>query len=164
MEESPIKKLYLKTSIMNTKQYLVIGLCAMFTFLNGCKSSDDPVAVDPFVQQTTLLENNSKPWILSGGSITKDGYDVSSQFNGFELTITGSQYRTVNSLKDVWETQGSWSYHNNNVNVLERNDGVLLTIKLINNELTVSFTDPKGSSGGKLEGISGDYTFNLVSE
>ncbi|HNP17479.1 MAG TPA: hypothetical protein PKL31_03505 [Fulvivirga sp.] len=149
---------------MNVKLYLVIGLCTVFILLNGCKSSDDPVAIDPFAQQTTLLENNGKPWISSGGSIIKDGYDVSSQFNGFKLSISGNQYSTVNSLKDVWGTQGSWSYHDNNINVLERNDGVLLTIKLINNELTITFTDPKGSSGGSLEGISGDYIFELVSE
>ena len=149
---------------MNAKVNLVIGLYAVSIFLNGCKSSDDPVAADPLAQQTTLLENSNRPWVLSEGSIIKDGHDVSSQFEGFQLSISGNNYSTVNSLKDVWAAQGSWSFYDNNINVLGRNDGVLLTIKLINNELTISFTDPKGSSGGSMEGISGDYTFNLLSE
>jgi hypothetical protein len=151
---------------MKTK-YINIALSAIVivTILlsSGC-SSDEGGDPSPLDVQLALLENENKSWISAGGSITKDGFDVSDQFAGFKLTITGFNYKTENSLSGVWAIQGSWSFKNDQITAMERNDGVVVTIDNISStQLVLSFTDPNGT-GGRYSSISGDYVLTLVSE
>jgi hypothetical protein len=144
---------------MSIKQTTIIAVVLLFLSISACKNND-PVAPDIFDRQVTLLENNGKPWVSAGGSVVKDGFDVSDQFEGFQLTFSGNNFTTTNSLPNVWPSESAWAFHNDDIDVIERADGVLMTITLSANTLEVKFTDPQGSSG-RFRGVPGDYVFVL---
>jgi len=142
---------------------LPIIILLSIILISGC-SKDDGGDPSPLDEQLALLENESQSWVSAGGSIVKDGFDVSDQFAGFKLTITAFDYTTENSLSGVWADQGSWTFKDDQITTLERNDGVIITIQSISSsQLVLSFTDPNGT-GGRYSSIPGDYVFTLVSE
>lgn len=156
-----LKHKIMKTNYITTALSVIILLS--MSIISGC-SKDDGGNPSPLDEQLMLLENQSKSWVLTGGSVIKDDFDVSDQFTGFKLTITGFNYMTENSLSGVWASQGTWTFKDNQVTTLERNDGILVTINNISSsQLVLSFTDPNGS-GGRYSSIPGDYAFTLVSE
>ena len=143
------------------KTILLVGLLAAICF-SGCKK-DTPLTETE--QRLVELKNSGKGWILAGpsGSVIKDGYDVTSQFTGFKLNFGDYTYTTQNSLTLVWEPSGTWQYLNNDPNKIERGDGYILDLTISTNTLDISFVGP-GSTGGRLDGVSGSYLFHLVSE
>jgi hypothetical protein len=146
-----------------TTALLIVFLLAM-SILSGC-SKDDGGSPSPMDKQQTLLENGSKSWVLVGGSVLKGDIDVSNEFAGFKLTVTGFNYVTENSPSGgVWASQGTWTFKDNQVTAIERNDGVLMTIDNISStDLVLRFTDPD-DVGGRYSSIIGDYVFTLKSE
>ena len=149
----------MKTKYINIALSVIVLITVLFS--SGCSSDDGEPS--PLDAQLALLENGGKSWVSAGGSIIKDDFDVSSQFTGFKLTITGFGYTTENSLSGVWSNSGTWSYQNDQLTVLERNDGVVLNITISATDLVIIFTDPNGT-GGRYSSIPGDYVFTLKSE
>lgn len=151
----------MKTNYITTTLSVIVLL--VVTIISGC-SKDDGESSSLLDEQLVLLENGGKSWILTGGSVIKDDFDVSDQFAGLKLTITGFDYMTVNSLSGVWASQGTWTFKDNQLTALERNDGVILRIDNISaSQLVLSFTDPNGT-GGRYSSIPGGYIFTLMSE
>ncbi len=116
-------------------------------------------------ERLKALRNNGSPWVLSSGGVMKDGYDVSDQFTGFKLTIGEYTYSAQNSLADAWPALGTWEFNNDQINSILRDDGVVIGVALTgsNSNLTLTYT-ALAPSGGRIEGLAGDYIFNLVSE
>jgi hypothetical protein len=140
---------------------IVLSGVLCFTACSSEDVGDDPTPID---QQLILLENGSKSWVLAGGSVIKDDFDVTDQFNGFELTVQGFNFTTVNSLSGVWADQGSWTFVDDQITKMERNDGVVVNIQQVSSsQLTLRFSDPNGT-GGRYSSIPGDYVFTLLSE
>lgn len=151
----------MKTNYITTVLSVIILLS--MSIISGC-SKDDGGSPSPIDVQLMLLENQSKSWVLAGGTVIKDDFDVSDQFTGFKLTITGFNYTSENSLSGVWADQGTWSFKDNQITAMERNDDIIVTINNISSsQLVLSFTDPNGT-GGRYSSIPGDYVFTLVSE
>jgi hypothetical protein len=151
----------MKTKYITT--VLSIIVLSAITIISGCSSDngEDPTPLD---EQLALLENESKSWVSAGGSIIKDGFNVSDQFSGFKLTITGFNYTSENSLSGVWASSGTWDFQDGSLITLDRNDVVVVTIGNISStQLVLSFTDSNGT-GGRYSSISGDYVFTLKSE
>lgn len=145
---------------MNAKN---IAYIAIIVFSIGCKGKTvDPVEPTALELQLASLQNDSKPWSLTSGSVIKDGYDVSSQFSGFTLKVDDFTYITTNSIDSAWPSSGTWEFSNNNPNKIIRDDGVLMDLTLINNELTLTFN--VSGLTGRVKGIDGEYTFTLLSE
>ncbi len=146
--------------------FVVTALISLLV-LSGCPGPDptpdpDP-GPDPKDAQLSALKNGGSSWVLSSGGVVKDGFDVSNQFTGFKLNIGEYTYSIQNSLETAWPDSGSWGFNNDNINSIKRDDGVVLSVILGGGNLTLSFT-AAGSTGGRIEGLSGDYVFNLVSE
>lgn len=137
------------------------------SILTGCPgpepTPDPDPGPDPKDEQLLALKNNGNSWVISGGGVVKDGYDVTDQFTGFKLDIGEYTYNTQNSLSTAWPSSGNWEFNNGNINSIKRSDGVIISVSFSGSNLSLTFT-ASGSSGGRIEGLAGDYIFNLVSE
>lgn len=145
---------------MNTKY---IAYIAIIVFSFNCKGNKiDPVEPTDIELQLASLQNDNKPWSITSGSVTKDGYDVSSQFNGFVLTVGEFTYSTQNGLNSAWPSAGTWEFSNNDPNKIMRDDGVLMNVEFVDNNLILTFSAT--NVGGRVKGIDGEYEFILSGE
>jgi hypothetical protein len=148
---------------MKNKYLIYLALFTITIISVSCKDKNtDPDPTELEIQLEALMNNNSS-WGLNGGSVIKDGYDVSSQFDGFILSIGEFTYATENGLTTAWPTQGTWQFVNENPNKIKRDDGVDVDVTVANNQLTLTFTVT--DIGGRGNGIDGvyKYKFNLTS-
>jgi hypothetical protein len=151
------------TYIKNT---ITIVLLSSLLFCAGCSKDDspDPKAV-ALNKQLEALMNEGSSWVLgSTGSVMKDDIDVSSQFTGFKLTIGNKTYTTQNSLGHVWKTSGTWDFQGDNINQIVRDGSVAVSVSHDDNNLILTFVAGGKSEGARVNSISGEYVFNLVSE
>lgn len=142
--------------------YATYILIALGIFLVGCK--DD----DPTIRETTTdaLINNNKPWIISGGSVTLDGDDVSNSFEGFEISFAQTTYTSSNG-GDIWPEaiDAPWSFKGTDegdASTIIRSDQIEVQIVVTKESqllLTFTFYDVNG----RINGISGNYIFDLRS-
>lgn len=139
-------------------QYISILFLVCLTIISGCKSdSTDPT---PQENQKMLLINNGLSWRL--GTVTKDGLDVTDQFTGFKLTIGNFTYTTINALPSAWPTSGTWSFANEAGTMIDRNDGVQITVAVTPTTLKLTFSVLGLGDGGRINGVDGEYVFDLV--
>ena len=125
--------------------------------------SDDPVTEDPLTESTEeekqLESLSASAWKMS--SITLDGADATSNFDGLVLTINSDKtYSTNGSYDPVWPSSGSFTF-GSDINTLTRDDGVSMTISVSETSLTVTFT--YADSGGRIDALPGDYVFSFTS-
>ncbi len=146
----------------NITYIISILLLSSFITLIGCKDDSDPAPTELDLQ-LTALQNGGSNWVLGSDGVLKDGFDVTSQFTEFKLTIGAFTFTTENSLSGAWPASGTWEFVNDNPNQILRSDGVQMTVSLSDNNLTLTFTGA-GSSGGRTESVDGEYQFRLVSE
>lgn len=147
------------------KYTLTTGLILALLIISGCTEDISPKA-EALKNQLNLLKNDGRPWILesTSGSVVKDGFDVSDQFAGFKLSLGDKTYTTQNGLSPVWETSGTWNFQGDNPNLILRGDGLVISVSLLNNNMTLTFTAEGSPSGGRTNSISGEYNFHLVGE
>ncbi|MEQ9167600.1 MAG: hypothetical protein RLO12_15180 [Fulvivirga sp.] len=141
---------------------LSVVLIGLLTIVS-CKDDSEPTPSEIEEQLTALMNDGSK-WVLSNDGVTKDGFDVTSQFAGFKLTIGNKTYATENGLSPVWETSGIWDFQNDNPNLILRDGDTSITISLSGGNLTMTFMADGASTGGRTQSVSGEYQFHLVGE
>lgn len=148
---------------MNKSIYTIALICLVLII--GCKKDDVEPTPDPAQEQLINLMNGGVSWVVSDqGAVYKDNYDVTNQFAGFKLTIGEFNYSTENSTSNAWPTSGSWQFVDNDLNRIERNDGVLIMVVLSGNNLTLTFNVEEANTGGRYFDVPGEYSFHLVSE
>lgn len=150
---------------MNIIKYTATSflLIAILVFA-GCDEGTDP-KVAALNKQLTALMNGGNAWVLgTNGSVTKDDVDVTSQFSGFKLILGKRTYTTQNSLSHVWKSTGTWDFQEDNPNLILRDGSVQVSINHLDSSLTLRFTAAGKSSGGRVNSVSGEYVFQLVSE
>ncbi len=139
-------------------QYISILFIICLAFISGCKSdSADPTPQD---SQKTLLINNGLSWTI--GTVTKDGLDVTDQFTGFKLTVGDFTYTTVNALASAWPASGTWSFANEAGTLVDRSDGVQVTVVVTTSSLKLTFSVTGLGDGGRTKGVDGQYVFDLI--
>jgi len=140
-------------------------LIASLTF-SGCKEEGVDPKVAVLNKQRDVLMNGGKPWVLgTAGSVRKDNVDVSSQFAGFKLTIGNKTYATQKSLSHVLKAIGTWEFKQSNPDKILMDGSTEVSVSHVNSILTLKFNAiGEGSKGGRLNSVSGEYVFNLVSE
>lgn len=136
-----------------------ILLIVALAFAVSCrhKKNDDPSPQD---QQKTFLINGGIAWKL--GTVTKNGLDVTDQFDGFRLTIGDFTYTTVNALASAWPASGSWSFTNEAGTLVTRNDGVEIQVQVSTTSLKLTFMVTGLGGGGRIDSVDGGYVFDLV--
>lgn len=141
---------------------LSVVLISLLTIVS-CKDDSDP-APSEIEEQLTALMNGGSKWVLSNDGVTKDGFDVTSQFADFKLTIGNKTYSTENDLSPVWEASGVWDFQNDNPNLVLRDGVTSITLSLSGGNLTMTFMADGASTGGRTKSVSGEYEFHLVGE
>ena len=141
--------------------YTLIVFVSVFSLVvfSGCPGPGP----NKFEERLNELRNNQVPWVLASGGVEKDGYDVSDQFSGFKLTIGEYTYKAQNSLATAWSASGNWEFYNDRIDLIRRDDGVLIQVSLNGSNLILSF-DTSADAGGRIMDVPGNYTFNLTSE
>lgn len=142
--------------------FSILLLAGLSTFIS-CKDDSDTEPT-PLELQLEALQNGGSNWVLANDGVQKDGYDVTSQFPGFALTIGNKTYNTQNGTDPVWPASGTWDFQNDNPNLILRDDGTSITISLSGNTMTLTFMANGINSGGRVDAVSGEYQFHLVSE
>ncbi|MBT5505940.1 MAG: hypothetical protein HOK17_02210 [Flammeovirgaceae bacterium] len=141
--------------------FFIFSIAAMM--LISCGDDDDGSVADDPAEQTEeekqLESLSASVWTMS--SITLDGADATSNFDGLVLTIKSDKtYSTNGSYDPVWPSSGSFTF-GSDINTLTRDDGVSMTISVSETSLTITFT--YADSGGRIDARPGDYVFSFTS-
>ena len=124
---------------------------ALLTFLSACKK-DDP-------NPTTLrIKELTSVWNVS--SVINDDVDVTSQFSGFKLTINDRTYSTING-GNPWPASGTYEINSTDLNTILRSDGTAVTIDEITATTLILSFNFSSLVGGRLSGVTGNFTFSL---
>ena len=140
----------------------ILFAAVLIILVISCKGTETAPTPDPTDEQLQALMNNGSAWVLGAGGVEKDGYNVTDQFTGFKLTIGEFTYSAQNGVASAWPNSGTWSFNNGNSNFVLRDDGVVISVAFNGATLLLTFTI--NSAGGRSDGITGEYIFQLVSE
>ena len=153
---------YIK-SILLSLSLILLSFSIIFSLMNCSSSSgDDP---DPeLTEEEKQLNLLAKTWDLKKVEYGSD--DVTDRFDGFTLTMTkGKAYSSTPERGDYdfepFKASGSWEFKDGNLNVLNRNDGVIMDIKVTENSLNMTFMITEAN--GRLAGL-GEYKFDLTAQ
>lgn len=125
----------------------------------SCRGGDDPTPPEETPQEVAqaLLEAN---WtIANGGSITLDGSDVSSRYDGFSLDIENGTFTTTNA-GSLFPATGTWSWVGSTDNQVTTGNGKSITItELTSTRIVFNFlkTDQNVAAG-----VPGNYVVTLT--
>jgi hypothetical protein len=142
-------------------QYTAIALF-LFSMVNCSSSSDDPGP--ELTEEEMQINRLAKTWSL--GTVHYGGDDVTDRFDGFTLNMTKSKtYSSTLERGDYdfepFKDTGSWDFKGDNLNVLDRNDGVEMDIVVTENSLKMNYLITE--SNGRLAGL-GEYQFDLTTQ
>ena len=142
---------------MKTKSIFILSFLAFGLIFSSCKKDSPTPKTDEEIQ----LEKLSGTWVVSAAanSVTIAGNDVSSEWAAFELTISEGSFTSSGAgSTDVWPTSSTWTF-GSEVSILQRNDGTDITVSVDETSLlmTFNYTVP----GGRLDGIEGNWVFNM---
>jgi hypothetical protein len=140
------------------KVIILISTLASVLVLASCSGGGDPSPVDTFEQK--LIGT----WNLN--SVKRDGNDVTSEFNGFEISFNeGADSFSITGGNDIIYSSGSYTLSGTNAMTLSsggENTSVSLSLSSNERQLTFSFRNNKTIySGGRNDGVAGDYVFVL---
>jgi hypothetical protein len=138
----------------HSAKYFVILILSLS--IMSCGGGDDgPPSPTPQEAAEALLIG---AWDLSGGSITLDGVDVSSKYNGFVVTI-GAQSLNTSNGGDLFTATGTWQWSGESDSEFITGSGKEIVINtLTTSTFSFSFTKTAGNSPS---GIPGIYVINL---
>ena len=127
----------------------------------GCDGDSDPEAEDASETIKELMVNDGAQWVPN--TIMKDGYDVTDQFAGFTLKIGSDQtYEVTNALETAWpKNTGTWEFADTDGKTVRRDDGTLMNVSVTETTLQLVFM---ASVNGRMDGVDGEFTFNLVTQ
>ena len=145
---------------IKTIKYLLL-LVAILTY--SCSGGDD----EP-TEEELIVEALAKTWGVSDGNraVVFQGLDASRFWQDFQLSFTDNRSFTASNVpsgyEDVWPASGTFTFPDpNNANLIERNDGVMITINVVSETLVeLSFT--LNDQGGSVSGTTGSYVFALA--
>ena len=133
-----------------TKFNLILGFLMIVTIAScgGGGGGDDSPQETPQEIAQALLEAN---WtIANGGSITLDGSDVSSRYDGFSLDIEDGTFTTTNA-GSLFPANGTWTWVGTSDNQVTTGNGKQITItELSGTRIVFNFmkTDQNVAAGG----------------
>ena len=145
-----MKKLFTYASILSV---LLLSAC-----------HDDEKGTDPRTKNMNLL--TSSVWVTESVDHTTDG-DLTFQYENFSIafTQTGSsgmdgEYIAVNGGNAFPDSYGEWSLSSDSKTILLSNDQEMTIESLTEGSLVLNFiVEPP--TGGRVEGVSGEFTFHL---
>ena len=137
----------------------------MSVVINSCKKTTTTPKTDEELQ----IEKLTGTWVLDPSAprpVSVDNNDPAQDWTGFTLTLGNKTYNanTSASLGDVlvWPsgTGRTWAFAPNDVRILDRDDGVEMTVAVTETSLQLQFD--YSDTGGRLNGITGNWVFIMV--
>lgn len=149
---------------MRSKLFYALAILAFGVVLSSCKKDEPKPKTDEELQLEKLAGTWALPSPSPSNSVTVAGNDVTADWATFQVTFTDGSYSTSSSAApEVWPASGTWTFATGDVNTLQRNDGVDISINVTETSLTMSFTYT--APGGRIDGVEGDWVFsNLVKQ
>lgn len=123
-------------------------------FTNACKKK----TVEPDAR-TVQLEKLTSTWKVK--NVENDGTDVTSQYTGFTLIIDQLTYSTQQG-GNPWPASGTYDFKGDDLTKLVRSDNVEVSIDEITDKTLVLTFNYSTVNGGRVNGITGDFTFSLT--
>jgi hypothetical protein len=138
-----------------------IGILSMIIMVMSCGKDDSPQA-DP-VQ--TVIDGLGKTWTAT--SVTFSSQDVTSDWKDFALTFDQAKGYTATALSDenvlVWPASGSYTFPDPaNPKIILRHDGVQIAVDNLKKTTATLIFTISGRSGGRTEGLVGEWVFVLA--
>lgn len=142
--------------LLRSRQSHIIMLFFVFTTLifSGCKKGDDP---DPAAEKFKQL---SGVWRL--GTVTNDGLDVTTQYNGFTLTINANKTFSTTNGNNPWPASGTLEFTNADLDQWLRSDGTEITIQNSTASVLVLSMTQSSITNGRISGVTGQFVFSLI--
>jgi hypothetical protein len=159
---------------MNFRFLSLLQFVLIFSLLIACKEKGEET---PVINKTpeqlateALTGTGTAQWTGVGGSITKDGQNVTSTYATFELILNAGTSKTYSTKNggELFDTNGTWSFAGTNF------DKIILTGTKPAATREISFTQTGTTlrldfrvplPGARVDGASalaGNYVFNLV--
>jgi hypothetical protein len=145
----------MKTTLKYIVTVMVLaGVMAMMLMVSGCQD-DKKTDADPI--KTFLIGDE---WKIS--SVKVDGTDQTAMFTGMTLSFTVNAYTTTKG-GIVWPASGTWTRATSDGNVIQRDDGVAVSIPVIGtNTLVLELDWSKTTYGGRGNSVSGHHVFTFI--
>ena len=131
-------------------------LCMAVCILLSC-GADTPT---PETERIAKLLSEGA-WTLH--SATVDDVDKLSLYSGLSITFTETTFTTTNGGVQ-WPSSGTWEFTDATAKVVERNDGLLITLEEVSTTLAViSFQwDDTTFEEGRISSLGGEHVFTFV--
>ena len=159
---------------MDTKWHSFIGFIFLFTLLLSCQEKGEKPDTEKTPEQLaieSLTGTGTSQWtIAGGGSVTRNGQDITNLYSTFELFLnagTSKTYSTRNAV-ELFDENGNWSFAGTNFDKISLT-GVKpaasreLSFTQTGTTLRLEFGIPvPGARVDAATSLSGNYTFNLL--
>ncbi len=133
-----------------TRQLCLLMIIALAC---SCGGDDGPTPLEERLRALTAR------WSVN--SVSNDNTDVTSQFAGFTLTVSGDKTYSTTNGGNPWPASGTFDIASENLDLFMRDDNVEIRIvSITETELSLSFN--MSSVRGTASGITGSFTFNLT--
>lgn len=136
---------------------LSIGCLCSLIYLGSCGSKgDDPSPVD---EMRTVLTSGT--WNLQ--TVLVGGVDQTAVYTGLTLRFTDTNFTATNG-RVVWPASGTWQFSDETGKIIQRNDGLLITIETATtNSLVLKLNwDETTLGSGRVASVEGAHTFNFT--
>jgi hypothetical protein len=158
--------LKLKTNMMSRILTLLclVSLCITFMHCGGPDPDPDPEPTQKEIVTELLVAGGSSWSAGSGGGITVDGVDVTTDlFTGFSIKFSGNTLTTTGETP-VWLRTDTWTFKDDAATAIIRgqdNKEVAIT-NVSDTELKLTLQwDKTTYEGGRVRSIPGTYVFTL---
>jgi hypothetical protein len=160
---------------MNLRFLPLLQFVLIFSLLVACKEKEEET---PVINKTpeqlateALTGTGTAQWtVAGGGSVTRDGQNVTSTYATFELTLNAGTSKTYSTKNggELFDANGNWSFAGTNF------DKIILTGTKAAAKREISFTQTgttlrldfrvplPGARVDATSALAGSYVFNLV--
>ena len=142
-----------------TRKYYFLFLSLMVIIsISAIPSCRKP---DPTGKEINTKLITSKPWMLQ--SVTVDGVDQTAVYAGMTLSFTATHYTATNG-EPIWLATGGWTFTDNSGKIIERADGLMITvISLSSTQLSLGLDWAQTTfGGGRVGSVQGNHVFNFT--
>lgn len=144
---------------MNTtkfnRTYILLLLTALILSVGACDKKSPAPEENPQEQRLELL---SKTWHIENGSITLDGADVSTSYEGFQISFSNGVFSTQ-AAGELFPINGTWSWIDNAATMLKTGRGKEINlVSISDSKLVIRFYK---TSENAVTGAIGDYVIEL---
>jgi len=139
--------------------WLVILLSLLLFALGMTSCQGDEKESDP----RDVIE---RTWLLTGGTVTKDGSDVTSDYTGLQVTFSdGGTYTTVNG-GHFFKSAGTWAWQGSGMTGITCDGDFSIQVIAVNEtDLHLQLTlNEDVLTGGRTAGLVGEYDIKLKAQ